>query len=169
MPRPAGCRRAVRAFTRSVRPGTREMRPWRWRYVTVIRHCCTTGRAHSIARVRLECPAATRAARRSRLWPHRGRTRFPGGAAGAAGTGLAPAACLSFVLGRAARLGSAAPWPHDAVVVASMGDASVNHSTAAGALNTAAWLAYSGIDLPLLLVCEDNGWGISTPTPDGWV
>src|SRR5699024_8229384 len=43
------------------------------------------------------------------------------------------------------------------------------HSTAAGALNTAAWLAYSGIDLPLLLVCEDNGWGISTPTPDGWV
>lgn len=76
---------------------------------------------------------------------------------------------LAFALGRAARLGYDTPWPRDAVVVASVGDASVNHSTAAGALNTAAWLAYSGIDLPLMLVCEDNGWGISTPTPDGWV
>ena len=29
------------------------------------------------------------------------------------------------------------PWPADAIVVASLGDASVNHSTAAGAINTA--------------------------------
>src|SRR5579871_1003180 len=49
---------------------------------------------------------------------------------------------LAFSLGRAARLGSAARWPADAIVLASMGDASVNHSTAAGALNTAAYCAY---------------------------
>ena len=38
-----------------------------------------------------------------------------------------------------------------------MGDASVNHSTAAGALNTAAYCAYQRLPLPLLVVCEDNG------------
>jgi 2-oxoisovalerate dehydrogenase E1 component len=48
---------------------------------------------------------------------------------------------LAFTLGRAARLGSAVRWPADAIVLASMGDASVNHSTAAGALNTAAYSA----------------------------
>src|SRR5437660_1537351 len=35
---------------------------------------------------------------------------------------------LAFALGRAARLGIAAPWPADSIVVASFGDASVNHS-----------------------------------------
>ncbi len=76
---------------------------------------------------------------------------------------------LAFSLGRAARLGSAARWPVDAIVLASMGDASVNHSTAAGALNTAAYCAYQRLPLPLLLVCEDNGIGISVRTPPGWV
>src|SRR5215471_1828488 len=76
---------------------------------------------------------------------------------------------LAFTLGRAARLGSAARWPADAIVLASMGDASVNHSTAAGALNTAAYCAYQRLPLPLLVVCEDNGIGISVRTPPGWV
>src|SRR5438093_732606 len=76
---------------------------------------------------------------------------------------------LAFTLGRAARLGSAARWPVDAIVLASMGDASVNHSTAAGALNTAAYCAYQRLPLPLLVVCEDNGIGISVRTPPGWV
>ena len=44
---------------------------------------------------------------------------------------------LAFALARSARLGLAAPWPADAVVVCSFGDASLNHSTAAGAINTA--------------------------------
>ncbi|HEY3956106.1 MAG TPA: thiamine pyrophosphate-dependent enzyme [Streptosporangiaceae bacterium] len=60
-------------------------------------------------------------------------------------------------------------WPDDALVVCSFGDASVNHSTAAGAFNTAAYCAYQGLPLPLLLVCEDNGLGISVRTPPGWV
>jgi 2-oxoisovalerate dehydrogenase E1 component len=76
---------------------------------------------------------------------------------------------LAFSLGRAARLGSAAPWPADAIVLASVGDASINHSTAAGALNTAAYCAYQRLPLPLLVVCEDNGLGISARTPPGWV
>lgn len=59
--------------------------------------------------------------------------------------------------------------PHDSVVIASFGDASVNHSTAVGALNTAALTAHRGIPLPILLICEDNGIGISVPTPKGWV
>ena len=62
------------------------------------------------------------------------------------------------------------PWlPRDAVVMASFGDASANHSTAAGAINAACWTAHRGAPMPLLLVCEDNGIGISTPTPEGWI
>src|SRR5579875_3155672 len=72
-------------------------------------------------------------------------------------------------IGRAAKLGVACPWPRDAVVVASFGDASASHSTALGAVNAACHTAYRGIPVPLLLVCEDNGIGISVPTPPGWV
>ncbi len=59
--------------------------------------------------------------------------------------------------------------PDDAMVMCSFGDASANHSTAQGAFNTAGWTAYQGIPLPLLFVCEDNGIGISTKTPQGWI
>ncbi len=76
---------------------------------------------------------------------------------------------LAFSLPRAARLGVAPPWPADSVVVASFGDASLNHSTAAGAINTATYCAYQGLPVPLLLICEDNGLGISVRTPPGWV
>jgi 2-oxoisovalerate dehydrogenase E1 component len=72
-------------------------------------------------------------------------------------------------IGRAAKLGVACPWPRDAVAVASFGDASANHSTAVGAVNAACHTAYQGFPVPLLLVCEDNGIGISVPTPRGWV
>jgi 2-oxoisovalerate dehydrogenase E1 component len=76
---------------------------------------------------------------------------------------------LAFALPRAARIGRTPPWPADSVVVASIGDASVNHSTAAGAVNTAAYCGYVGLPLPLLIVCEDNGLGISVRTPPGWI
>ena len=76
---------------------------------------------------------------------------------------------LAFAQGRAARLGTASRWPADAIVVASLGDASINHSTAVGALNTAGYCAYQRLPLPLLVVCEDNGLGISVRTPPGWV
>ena len=59
--------------------------------------------------------------------------------------------------------------PEDAVVMCSFGDASANHSTAQGAFNAAQWTAYQSVPLPLLFVCEDNGIGISTRTPAGWI
>ncbi|MXO57886.1 MFS transporter [Altererythrobacter gangjinensis] len=59
--------------------------------------------------------------------------------------------------------------PDDAIVMCSFGDASANHSTAQGAINTSGWTAYQNIPMPLLWVCEDNGIGISTKTPTGWI
>ncbi|GAA1612140.1 thiamine pyrophosphate-dependent enzyme [Saccharothrix algeriensis] len=60
-------------------------------------------------------------------------------------------------------------WPRDAVVVCSFGDASVNHASATAAFNTAGWADFTGLRLPLLFVCEDNGLGISVRSPAGWV
>jgi 2-oxoisovalerate dehydrogenase E1 component len=60
-------------------------------------------------------------------------------------------------------------YPDDAIVICSFGDASLNHSTAQGALNAAAYCCHRGLDLPVLFVCEDNGIGISTKSPPGWV
>ena len=76
---------------------------------------------------------------------------------------------IAFAIDRAARLGVDCRWPSSAVVVCSFGDASVNHAVAQAALNTAANCAYQGLPLPLLFVCEDNGLGISVPSPAGWV
>src|SRR4029079_16324261 len=76
---------------------------------------------------------------------------------------------LGLALGLAGQLDRETPWPDDAVVLCSFGDASVNHSTATGALNAAAYLTYVHRDCPVLFVCEDNGIGISTRTPRGWV
>ena len=59
--------------------------------------------------------------------------------------------------------------PDDAVILCSFGDASLNHSTSQGAINTASWTAYRGLPVPMVFICEDNGIGISTKTPDGWV
>jgi 2-oxoisovalerate dehydrogenase E1 component len=76
---------------------------------------------------------------------------------------------VAFSVDRAAKLGVPSPWPRDAVVMCGFGDASANHSTATGAVNTAAYCAHQGLPLPLLLVCEDNGIGISVRTPAGWI
>jgi 2-oxoisovalerate dehydrogenase E1 component len=65
--------------------------------------------------------------------------------------------------------GTETPWPTDAIVVASFGDASINHASATAALNAAGWFDHSDQRIPLLLVCEDNGLGISVPSPSGWV
>ena len=76
---------------------------------------------------------------------------------------------VAFAIGRARRLGVAVDWPADALAVCSFGDASANHSTAQGAINAACYTAHSGLPVPLLFVCEDNGRGISVPTPQGWI
>ncbi len=62
-----------------------------------------------------------------------------------------------------------ASLPDDSIVFCSFGDASANHSTAQGAFNTASWTSVQAAPLPLLFCCEDNGIGISTKTPEGWI
>jgi 2-oxoisovalerate dehydrogenase E1 component len=76
---------------------------------------------------------------------------------------------VAFSIDRAAKLGLPCEWPRDAITVCSFGDASANHSTATGAINAAIHSGFQGLPLPLLFVCEDNGIGISVPTPSGWV
>lgn len=83
---------------------------------------------------------------------------------------------LPKAVGAAYAIGAARRWrpehavlADDGLVFASFGDASANHSTAQGAFNTAQWTAYQGVPLPLLFCCEDNGIGISTKTPPGWI
>ncbi len=76
---------------------------------------------------------------------------------------------VAFAIGRAAKLGLPSPWPADALAVCSFGDASSNHASATAAVNTALHCAHQRLPLPLLVLCEDNGLGISVRTPAGWV
>ncbi len=76
---------------------------------------------------------------------------------------------VALAIARGRRLRIETPWPRDAIAVCSFGDASANHSTAQGAINAAAYAAHAGLAVPLLFLCEDNGLGISVPTPVGWV
>src|SRR5690606_19556723 len=82
---------------------------------------------------------------------------------------LPKAVGAAFAVDLAKRLQLDGQWPHDAIVLCSFGDASANHSTAQGAINSACWAAYQQVPVPVLFVCEDNGLGISTPTPSGWI
>ncbi len=72
-------------------------------------------------------------------------------------------------IGKAKDLEIASRWPDNSVALCSFGDASANHSTALGAINTASWVAYQNIKLPLVYFCEDNGLGISVKTPNEWI
>jgi 2-oxoisovalerate dehydrogenase E1 component len=76
---------------------------------------------------------------------------------------------VALAIERARKLDAASAWPRDAITVCSIGDASSNHSTTVGALNAIAYTRHQGLPVPLLMVCEDNGIGISVRTPAGWV
>ena len=76
---------------------------------------------------------------------------------------------VAFAIDRARKLAVTGEWPPDAIAVTSFGDASANHSTAVGAINAATQASYQGLPMPVLFVCEDNGLGISVPTPAGWI
>ncbi len=98
---------------------------------------------------------------------------------------LPKAVGMAIAIDRAARLRTkttaspSPPWVHaqgravatqaDSIVIASFGDASLNHSTAQGAINAASWAAFQKLPVPVLFVCEDNGIGVSVRTPEGWV
>jgi 2-oxoisovalerate dehydrogenase E1 component len=85
------------------------------------------------------------------------------------GSHLPKAVGAALAIERARRLGLPLLVPADSIVTCSFGDASLNHSTAQGAFNAAAWLAHQNLPLPVLFVCEDNGLGISVKTPPEWV
>ncbi len=57
----------------------------------------------------------------------------------------------------------------DSVIICSFGDASINHASAQTTLNACSWVLAQNYPLPLVFICEDNGIGISVPTPDNWV
>ncbi|QLE84425.1 MFS transporter [Shewanella sp. Scap07] len=67
------------------------------------------------------------------------------------------------------RVAVAAHMAADSVVLCNFGDASANHASAQTAINAACWAAYQHVPMPLVFICEDNGIGISTPTPQGWI
>jgi 2-oxoisovalerate dehydrogenase E1 component len=70
---------------------------------------------------------------------------------------------------RAKELGLKGNLAPDSVILCSFGDASVNHASTQTTLNACSWLATQNYPLPLVFICEDNGIGISVPTPKDWV
>ncbi len=76
-------------------------------------------------------------------------------------------AAISIV--RAKELGFKGNLSSESVILCSFGDASLNHASCQATLNACSWLASQSYPLPLVFICEDNGLGISVPTPSHWV
>lgn len=70
---------------------------------------------------------------------------------------------------RAKELAIKSKLPSDSVIVCTFGDASLNHASTQTTLNACSWLASQNYPLPIVFICEDNGIGISVPTPATWV
>ncbi|MEX2467287.1 MAG: thiamine pyrophosphate-dependent enzyme [Gemmatimonadota bacterium] len=75
----------------------------------------------------------------------------------------------AFSLARARRMGVDHGLPDDAIVCCTFGDASANHASALTGIQAARYGNRRGNPLPILFVCEDNGIGISTDTPNRWI
>ncbi|MDN5850823.1 MAG: thiamine pyrophosphate-dependent enzyme, partial [Nitrococcus sp.] len=85
------------------------------------------------------------------------------------GSHLPKAVGMAIAIALARRSATALPIPPDAIIVCSFGDASVDHAAAQAGFNAASWTTHQNLPCPVLLVCEDNGFGISLRTPAGWV
>lgn len=70
---------------------------------------------------------------------------------------------------RAKELAISGTLDADSVILCSFGDASTNHASTQTTLNACSWLANQNYPLPLVFICEDNGIGISVPTPANWI
>jgi 2-oxoisovalerate dehydrogenase E1 component len=57
----------------------------------------------------------------------------------------------------------------NSVILCSFGDASTNHASSQATLNACSWITQQQYPLPIVFVCEDNGIGISVPTPTNWI
>ncbi len=82
---------------------------------------------------------------------------------------LPKAVGTAFSITRAKELGLTSHLSSDSVILCSFGDASVNHAAAQTAINSCSWIGKQKYPLPLVFICEDNGIGISVPTPADWV
>jgi 2-oxoisovalerate dehydrogenase E1 component len=85
------------------------------------------------------------------------------------GSHLPKAVGAAAMLDRHQRVSLSPELPEDSIVFCNFGDASSNHSTSTGAINSACWAAHQNLPVPILFLCEDNGMGISVTTPGGWV
>ncbi|HAU1639345.1 TPA: MFS transporter [Legionella pneumophila] len=70
---------------------------------------------------------------------------------------------------RARELGLPSKLAPDSVILCSFGDASTNHATSQATLNACSWITQQNYPLPIVFICEDNGIGISVPTPSSWI
>lgn len=70
---------------------------------------------------------------------------------------------------RAKELSLPGKLPADSVILCSFGDASNNHASTQTTLNACSWISQQNYPLPIIFICEDNGIGISVPTPDHWI
>lgn len=70
---------------------------------------------------------------------------------------------------RAKELGLQNKLASDSVILCSFGDASANHATSQTTLNACSWISQQHYPLPIVFICEDNGIGISVPTPSNWI
>ena len=75
----------------------------------------------------------------------------------------------AYGLSLARRLGLETGLPGDALVLCSFGDASANHATALSGIHASRYAKKRGQPMPILWLCEDNGIGISVPTPPNWI
>jgi 2-oxoisovalerate dehydrogenase E1 component len=82
---------------------------------------------------------------------------------------LPKAVGAAFSIKRGQELGIETLTHQNSLIICSFGDASLNHSTAQGAINSAEWIAHGRYPMPIIFVCEDNGIGISVPTPQDWI
>lgn len=82
---------------------------------------------------------------------------------------LPKAVGMALSIRRARDLNIKSNVPQDSVVVCNFGDASHNHASALTAFNAAGWAAFQNVPVPIVFICEDNGIGISVPTPMGWI
>jgi len=85
------------------------------------------------------------------------------------GSHLPKAVGAAAMMDRHQRVEFSPELPEDSIVFCNFGDASSNHSTSTGAINSACWAAHQNLPVPILFLCEDNGLGISVSTPGGWV